>query len=583
MPKLLIQSRAAEHLSISRAIGREATGNSLALASPVQVLEAKGKGAALNSPNEEVASTAAAGAISIQRDNQGSSSFSLPSPSFSQPPAERAHVLHRSLAAELILAGTGTPRLISPARHSEEPGTAISMIAHNDARRNNPNPSVQAPEERASRVEAARLQLAAEQEQLTGRSAWERRSNEARSQAEASSETTPARLATSITPVLDMRFCIEHLEVIRNEAGNSPLSDFSDYWAPDHSKTNPNLPNTFVPVRMLQGSSLLWGPFYNSGQDMRGSDGAPEPDPNHPPYFRVSAELLGRMLHTFKRQYVEDDLRRTTCDLLTSHIKAETEHAKARVSQAAQNIRDKRDSIIGEHDRMIEASQANLREASKVFKETVDKHVAALQTTVQSGASIAQNFVEVTENARRTILASRVSPSLKLDHKELGFVKQLKELQETHHKLSSQHELLQATKSRIAEQLNSAREANKKASLVTANLEEKVKSLEHDKLGLELKQIKLKGEMETLKRKRRSTPSPPPAQPETTPKLRILQRGEKESMAAMESSLSPSSLPPTKKSRSRAKRWDQPAPGLERKVSSPARTPDNVNGKRMEG
>ena len=47
----------------------------------------------------------------------------------------------------------------------------------------------------------------------------------------------------------------------------------------------------------------------------------------------------------------------------------------------------------------------------------------------------------------------------------------------------------------------------------------------------------------------------------------------------MEFSLSPSSLPPTKKSRNRAKRWDQPAPGHERKVP---RTPDNVNGKRME-
>ncbi len=147
----------------------------------------------------------------------------------------------------------------------------------------------------------------------------------------------------------------------------------------------------------------------------------------------------------------------------------------------------------------------------------------------------------------------------------------------------SQHELLQATtKGRIVEQLNSSREANKRASLVTADLEEKVKLLEHDKLGLELKQIKLKGEMETLKRKRRSTPSPPPAKPATTPKLRILQRGEKESTAAMEFSLSPSSLPPTKKSRSRAKRWDQPAPGQERKVPSPARAPDNVNGKRME-
>ncbi len=67
-----------------------------------------------------------------------------------------------------------------------------------------------------------------------------------------------------------------------------------------------------------------------------------------------------------------------------------------------------------------------------------------------------------------------------------------------HHKLLSQHELLQATKSRVLEQLNSAREANKGASLVIADLEEKVKLLEQDKLGLELKQIKFKGERETL-------------------------------------------------------------------------------------
>ncbi len=93
---------------------------------------------------------------------------------------------------------------------------------------------------------------------------------------------------------------------------------------------------------------------------MRGSDGAPEPDPNHPPYFRVSAELLGCMLHTFKRQYVDDDLKRITLDILTSHITAETEYAKVKVFQAAQSIRDNRDSIISEHDRMIAASQASL-------------------------------------------------------------------------------------------------------------------------------------------------------------------------------------------------------------------------------
>ena len=82
---------------------------------PIQVLEAKGTGASLDVPRDVEASTVASGASLIQRDDQGSSSFSLPSPSFNLPPAERAPVLHRNLAAELILAGTGTPPLISPA------------------------------------------------------------------------------------------------------------------------------------------------------------------------------------------------------------------------------------------------------------------------------------------------------------------------------------------------------------------------------------------------------------------------------------------------------------------------------------
>ncbi len=67
---------------------------------------------------------------------------------------EHAQALQRNLAAEPILAGTGTSPLVSPTRHSQEPGTAITMIANNAARRNNPNPSAQVPEAGKARVEA---------------------------------------------------------------------------------------------------------------------------------------------------------------------------------------------------------------------------------------------------------------------------------------------------------------------------------------------------------------------------------------------------------------------------------------------
>ncbi len=108
--------------------------------------------------------------------------------------------------------------------------------------------------------------------------------------------------------------------------------------------------------------------------------------------------------------------------------------------------------------------------------------------------------------------------------------------------MRSEHEQLQYAKSRVLEILNSAREVNKGDSQVIADLEEKVKFLEQNKLGLELKQVKLEGEVETLKRKRRSTPSPPPVESALTPQLRLLKRSEKEPSAAKESTLSPSSL-----------------------------------------
>jgi hypothetical protein len=631
-PTQYFDSKVTGALNRSGSKQKEAMERPSALMTPTQVVEAKGKEASVDVPVEAVACVVASGANTIQRDNQGhpqgSSSVFLPSPTFNMPPIEHAQALHHNLAAELLHAGSGrSPLLPSRIRHPQEPGTAVSMIAPVAARRNNLNSSLQAQadhrtmdelrlqaqadnrtvnelhdelkrfgeacqatltealqSEAHARAETARLRQAAavvEREQAASRLAMIEGISEARFQIEASSSATPARATVSSAPVMDMQFCIDNLDSIRNEAGDFPLSEFSDFWAPDHPKTTPNRPNTFVPNWMVKGSNPLWGPFYDSGRTRRGADGSPEPDPNHPPYFRVSAEVLGRSLHTLKRQYVDNDEKRTTSDILQQHVHAETEYAKSKVSEAAQLTRDDRDFLMNKHQEMITASYAHLTETPRIFKETVDKHVAALQTTVQSGTSMAQNFALETEKVQRKIPSSRVVPLLKLDNKELGFVKQLKELQEEHRMQLMRYEQLKASKEGVVEQLNSARGVNRETSQVIADFEERIKFLDQDKLGLELRQVKLEKEVETLKRKRRSTPSPPPAKLAPTPTLRILHRGEKESPAAIESALSPSSLPPPKKSRNRSKRWDQPALGQGKKVPSPARTPDNVNGKRF--
>ncbi len=131
-PTQFLQSRATGPLNRSRAMRQEAMENPPVFASPVQVLVAKEKGVSVDVPVEAVACMIASGANSIQRDKQGhpQGSSSVSPPSFNLPLAERAQVLRSSLAADLIQAGSGRSPLIPPARHSQEPGTAIPMSAH---------------------------------------------------------------------------------------------------------------------------------------------------------------------------------------------------------------------------------------------------------------------------------------------------------------------------------------------------------------------------------------------------------------------------------------------------------------------
>jgi hypothetical protein len=579
-PTQFLQSRASTPLSSNTARKLVPKGNSLVVATPVQVLEVRRSGASLDVPNEEFASTDASGAISIQQDQQGSSSASFPSPSFNMPPTEHAQALQRNLAAELILAGTGTPPFISPARQFQEPGTAAPMIAYKADRRNNLNPSVQVPETEADRVEShdqqttqPRVELARGQAATSFRTAFRQGEIEgqdrlnahmlqilaedrvrarSRREAETPPQTEPvgtanaARAASTAsltnpvasTPVMDMFFCIGNLVDIRAEAGDFTLKDFSDYYAPDNVKKAPNAPNTFEPTRLVRGNHPLWAPFYNPGRTRLGDDGSVESDPNHPPHFRVSRELMGRMLHTFKKKYVDEDEQRKTSNLLSEHIRRETDSLTTNISRAAEMLQRRKDELQRQHDEVMAATHQHVLEVSRTYREAIGRHAEALQLSVQGTHVLAQGLKDEARKLKDVIVSSDIVPSLRLNGEELGYIKQLKELHLNHRVLLEEHRQLQESREGVVKQLLTAREVNRETSQLIADLETKIKLLEHDKSGLEFKQVKLKSEMETLKRKRRSTPSPPPAKPATTSKLRILQRGEKESTAAMEFSLS---------------------------------------------
>jgi hypothetical protein len=66
-----------------------------------------------------------------------------------------------------------------------------------------------------------------------------------------------------------------------------------------------------------------------------------EAEPNHSPFFRVSAKLLGRMFHMLKRQYVDDDEKRKTAKILNDHVTLLTKEVETAVINATALIKDR--------------------------------------------------------------------------------------------------------------------------------------------------------------------------------------------------------------------------------------------------
>jgi hypothetical protein len=158
-----------------------------------------------------------------------------------------------------------------------------------------------------------------------------------------------------------------------------------------------------------------------------------------------------------------------TNEALKDHVEPLTLVVKGKMSDACGLIRDRREELVRNYDDFMTTTHDHMAEASRLYREAVDKHhVATLQMTMQSGAALAQNLKAETQEVKDKILSPRVVPELKLDDKELGFVKQLKHLQ-------AEHVRPQASKNGAVEQLNTSREVNREASQVIADLETKIK------------------------------------------------------------------------------------------------------------
>jgi hypothetical protein len=100
----------------------------------------------------------------------------------------------------------------------------------------------------------------------------------------ASLEEMPGTFTTP-KKVMDMQYCVQHLEELRSLAGRNNLSMFSDFWAPDHKNTTPMKP-VFLPEKLVAGNEPLLAQFYDGGRITTRGDA----DPINPPHFRISRE-----------------------------------------------------------------------------------------------------------------------------------------------------------------------------------------------------------------------------------------------------------------------------------------------------
>ncbi len=157
--------------------------------------------------------------------------------------------------------------------------------------------------------------------------------------------------ARSANAVADMHWCIDNLAVIRADVGDSRHSDWSDFWEVGYKKHKPWAKNTFVPKRLALGTNSMWAPFYHGSPDV--------PDDRDPPYFRVYAELFGRMLHTLGREYISRDDNRKISAELNKHLTENVAKVQEAMVEAGKTITDRHQMQMRQHeDMMVKSRQA---------------------------------------------------------------------------------------------------------------------------------------------------------------------------------------------------------------------------------
>jgi hypothetical protein len=197
--------------------------------------------------------------------------------------------------------------------------------------------------------------------------------------------------------VLSETFCINRLEEIRRMAGNAKLRDFINSTLPD----NNYLEVTQVFRRFLRENSA-----------------------GNPPYFCVSAAILGRLVHNFKEEYITKDKEWRISVEFDFHVDEVVDQAKESMSKDATATRMRNQSLIDKQRRLIadahaQCEMARMKEASLAYGEALNQQLKTLQESTITEDTLNEEMVHASQSNRDRIQRMTAIPPFVMDEDRL--------------------------------------------------------------------------------------------------------------------------------------------------------------------
>jgi hypothetical protein len=145
-----------------------------------------------------------------------------------------------------------------------------------------------------------------------------------------------------------MQYCVKNLGALRGLARRNQLSKFSDFCAPDHKNTMP-MKAAYTPENLMSGSVALLARFYDPVLTSTDS----EADPVNPPHFRMFRELMGRVIHTLRTEYISDDENKRMSKEFEEHVKVVLAPLEATVENTFTRLSEHHAASIEQHEKLV--------------------------------------------------------------------------------------------------------------------------------------------------------------------------------------------------------------------------------------